>query len=170
MKKVKPCEKIVTVNLRLSETTVRRADKLAREWSSVEEKTTRATVLRMMINRGLDDEEATERRREVLRKTLPVRSAHIREAYTKDCYRVEVLDGSAAPRPTNQVSDGKRFSSLRDAIAYFDSLDIPDGKRKEIQHRAASKMKYEVIETEYSGVRMRRTGKATWANVPQKGA
>jgi hypothetical protein len=160
-------EKIITVTLRLSAETVERVDRLACEWGSVEEKTSRATVLRLLINRGLEEEDATDRRRAALRKTLPARIARIREAYTKDCYRVEILDGHG-PRPTNQVSDGKRFPNLDDAMTYFEALEVPDGKRKEIQHRAPSKMKYEPIEVEHSkpSIRLRRTGVTTWANVP----
>ena len=139
-------EKMISVSFKISEATCKRVDRFAREyWLS--EESTRSEAIRILIDDALRDFEEREKRREALRKSLPARSANIHAAYTKEAYRVEVLN---LGQPSNyQPSHGKRFSDLEEAREYYDSLDdIPQGKRKELQRRVAGKMRYEAIEIE----------------------
>jgi len=107
---------------------------------------TRASALRLLIDSSLHEHEMTELRREALRKSLPARISNTRTSYTKEAYRVEVLDIGAPSN--NQCSTGQRFSGLEEAREHYDALDVPQGKRKELQRRSAGKMRYEAIEIE----------------------
>jgi hypothetical protein len=139
-------EKTISVALRLSMSTLKRVDQYARVWDSDSEAMGRASALRHLIESSLHDYEMTELRRAALRKSLPARREAIRAVYTKEAYRVEVLDLGAPSN--NQCSTGQRFFDLEQAREHYDSLDVPQGKRKELQRRLAGKMRYEPIEIE----------------------
>jgi hypothetical protein len=138
-------EKIVSVNFKLPASTLKRVDRYALVYDAPDN-LARSTALRFLIEDGLRQYELTEKRRAALRVSLPTRSASIRAAYTKEAYRVEALDMGAPSN--NQCSTGQRFSDLKEAREYYDSLEVIPGRRKELQRRSPGKMRYEPIEIE----------------------
>lgn len=138
-------EKVISVAIRLPVSVLKRVDRYARKWDP-DSKMARATALRILIDSSLHENDMTEMRREALRKSLPARKESLRTTYTKEAYRVGVLD---IGEPSNkQFFDGPRFSDLAEAREHYDSLEVPRGKRKELQRRLAGKMRYEPVEIE----------------------